>query len=127
MNISNPFKRKPLFAQEHQIDAALGTERIITIIRSDEILRVDSDGSWFGRTHTRSVHREQHRRHNRNCIARERRITISDDGSSVNSILVVTSSLFSRQDILARSKNSRGGTIFIFTFFPPTRRTFKSC
>lgn len=110
MNISKHNKRRSLFPQR-QIDA-LGAERIAAIIRSDDILRVDSVGSLFGRSPCRSVHREHHRRRNRDCIAflpqREVRIP-SYDGSSVNSN--VTSSLFSRQEILAQTQEERNSSL----------------
>lgn len=109
MNISKHNKRRSLFPQR-QIDA-LGAERIAAIIRSDDILRVDSIGSLFGRSPSRSVNREHHRRRNRNCIAllvpqREGRIT--SYSSSVNSN--VTSSLFSRQEILAQTQEERNSS-----------------
>ena len=102
MNISKHCKRKHLFPQR-QIDA-LGAERIATMIRSDDILGVDSIGSLFGRSPSRNANREHQRRCNRTCIAplsqREGRIT--NNGSNVN--YNVTSSSFSRQEIHTRSQ-----------------------
>ena len=106
MNISKHCKRNHLFPQR-QIDA-LGAERIATMIRSDDILGVDSIGSLFGRSPSRNANREHQRRCNRTCIAplsqREGRVT-RPDCSSVNSN--VTSSPFSRQEILAQTQEER--------------------
>ena len=111
MNISKHCKRKHLFPQR-QIDA-LGAERIATMIRSEDFLRVDSVGSLFGRSPSRSVNREHHRRRNRNCIAllvpqREGRIT-RPDGRSVNSNLAQTQE--ERNPSSASSRDNDDGAI----------------
>lgn len=106
MNINRYEQRKNLFAQNES--DAFGTLERITMISRDR--RFDSrrnNGSSFGSSRApRGVYRQRHYRHTEHprcsphLSEREGRITSFD--SSVNSN--VTSSLFSRQEILAQSQ-----------------------
>ena len=107
MNINRYEQRNNLFVQ-NESDAFLGTPERITMISRDR--RFDSrrnNGSSFGSSRApRGVYRQRHYRHTEHprcsphLSEREGRITSFD--ISVNSN--VTSSLFSRQEILAHSQ-----------------------